>query len=75
MARIDIDTVEAPAHWATYLINGDASGMAEDDIRAADTWRKQLRGAYVTDCSEETEFAVFNGLLTELATYTIYTNR
>lgn len=24
---IEVDTITAPAHWASYLINGDASGF------------------------------------------------
>lgn len=28
----------APSHWASYLINGDASGMESADIEQADAW-------------------------------------
>lgn len=33
-------TIEAtaPSHWASYLINGDASGLSDDDERQADAW-------------------------------------
>lgn len=30
--------ITAPSHWASYLINGDASGMDEADIEACDAW-------------------------------------
>ena len=28
----------APSAWASYLINGDDSGIAQDDKSAADAW-------------------------------------
>lgn len=30
-------TFTLPAHWASYLINGDASGYDDDDLQAMDT--------------------------------------
>lgn len=38
MNHIRIFTATAPAHWASYLVNGDASGIDEADIAAADTF-------------------------------------
>jgi hypothetical protein len=29
-------TVTAPSHWASYYINDDASGLTDDEIKAAD---------------------------------------
>ena len=49
---IKTDIVEAPIHWACYLINGDASSMDEDDIAACD---KYFAGMQVLDCNAETE--------------------
>jgi hypothetical protein len=31
---------DLPAYWASYLINGDASGISDDDKQAADSWLK-----------------------------------
>lgn len=31
----------APSHWASYLINGDASGLDSDDIADADAFQAQ----------------------------------
>lgn len=28
----------APAYWASYLINGDASGLEPEEKKAADAW-------------------------------------
>jgi hypothetical protein len=42
------------AHWASYLINGDASGLEEEEIEAADNW---LSGrALPIGTGEEEEF-------------------
>lgn len=32
-----IDAI-APSHWASYLINGDDSGLTADEKAAADSW-------------------------------------
>lgn len=31
-------TLIAPDHWASYLINDDASGLTPEDKAAADSW-------------------------------------
>ena len=49
---IKTDIVEAPSHWACYLINGDASGMDDAEIAACDEYFKGIR---VLDCNPETE--------------------
>lgn len=35
-----IITLTAPSHWASYLINGDASGLDDCDINDCDRWLK-----------------------------------
>lgn len=32
------DTITAPACWASYLINGDDSGMDPEEIEACNDW-------------------------------------
>jgi hypothetical protein len=27
-----------PSHWASYLINGDASGLEDEEIKEIDSW-------------------------------------
>ena len=49
---IKTDIVEAPIHWNSYLINGDCSGMDEEQIAACD---KYFAGMQVIDCNTETE--------------------
>lgn len=31
-------TVTAPSYWASYYINGDASGLEDDELKAADAF-------------------------------------
>ena len=35
---MSIITAIAPGAWASYLINGDASGISPDDRAACDAW-------------------------------------
>ena len=44
------------AYWASYFINGDASGLEEGEQAKADAWleRNQIRN--VIDCADEAHF-------------------
>lgn len=44
-AHFETTTVRAPAHWASYIFNGDSSGLDDDDAYAC------MR--FVTGLSEE----------------------
>lgn len=35
-------TSTAPAHWASYVNDGDATGISEADINACDAWLLRL---------------------------------
>lgn len=50
---MEIDKVEAPEVWASYLINGDASGLDDEEIALADAY---FDGLEVIDCAEEGRF-------------------
>lgn len=39
-----IVTLTAPSHWASYLINGDASGLEDCDINECDRWLRSEFG-------------------------------
>ncbi len=53
---IETYTTTAPANWACYFINGDCSGMDDEEIAAADAFAASLDG-YITDCSDEEYFS------------------
>ena len=62
-----IHTYTLPAYWASYLTNGDASGMTDEEIAQCDEYTKDL-GSCV-DVSREMNFGQFKGIGHELAEY------
>jgi len=68
-----LDCVDLPAIWASYLINGDGSGLDPADIDLADTEVENLSemGIIIVDVSEDTFFGRYAGLGYDLATYTL----
>ena len=68
------DHIDAPDYWAPYLINGDATGLSDEDREDADQY---FNGYYVVDVSEDSWFS-WNGRANgsrfsgcTLATYTV----
>ena len=51
--HVNLVEFKAPAAWASYLINGDASGITEDERKRADEY---TRGLDVIDCEDEAHF-------------------
>jgi hypothetical protein len=41
-----------PAYWASYLINGDASGMTEHDRKACDAYLAREGVPTPVDCTD-----------------------
>lgn len=71
--RFETHEFEAPAHWASALINGDLTGL--DYYGAAcvaefEAWLALNDRLNVVDCSAEPHIGRWNGLQTELLTYT-----
>lgn len=69
-----VDYIDAPAYWASYLINADASGIDDADAKAADMY---FKGYSVLDVSDDTWFSWSADLCGStskgdtLATYTV----
>jgi hypothetical protein len=53
-----VRTITGAEYWASYFINGDASGLSEEEKAAADNWLAlELEpGESVVDCEEEGRF-------------------
>lgn len=80
-----IDTAAEPglAYWASYFINGDASGMSDEDQAAeADAWLTSVQPpiegqhASVVDCGESYIARYWGhtksrGLLADVCVYTL----
>ncbi len=56
--KIKFETYVLPSYWASALINGDDSGLEDDEIKEIDSFCKGL-GPCV-DVSEEDEFSWTN---------------
>ncbi len=81
---IEVGTINAPAHWACYFVNGDATGFdyyntstdnaGDRDMAEADKFLERLAkdGWRVVSCEGESFFGTFNGLGTDLITYIIH---
>lgn len=56
----EVDKIDAPSYWASYLINGDASGLEDAEQAECDRWFAGLGDGWdVVDCSEEGHFGRF----------------
>lgn len=70
---IETTTADGLAYWASYLVNGDATGFASDrDQREADAWLRLLTadGWCVVGVQEGSErLTRFGGLLSDVVTY------
>lgn len=50
---IEVTTITGPAYWASYLINGDSSGMEDSEIAACDAWVEAQAPWYIVSTTEE----------------------
>lgn len=64
---MNFETVTAPAYWASYLVNGDASGISGDEQARADAWRKREGVLNVVSCADESRFTRMYQLYDPLA--------
>jgi len=49
---LSVETATAPSSWASYLINGDASGLDDGEEAAADAWIDSLGWGAPTGCED-----------------------
>ena len=43
MSKLEyIDTINLPTWAASYLVNGDSSGLTDEDIETVDSWESEL---------------------------------
>lgn len=59
---IETETYTLPAYWASYLINGDHSGLEDSEIQEADSFMASLEadGWYCVDASQDSDFSYSN---------------
>jgi hypothetical protein len=56
VAKLEFFELTAPESWASYLINGDASGLSDEEEALCDEWVESVGAIGPVDCSEEPEF-------------------
>lgn len=52
---IQVGEAIGAAHWASYLVNGDASGLEERERELCDKWAEGIAPAYVVDVERDAE--------------------
>ena len=60
---------ELPAYWASYLINGDASGISGVEQYEADKFLAEHNLPEPVSCSDETHIGRFDGLMCDMLVY------
>jgi hypothetical protein len=50
--HMNTETYILPAYWASYLINGDASGLSDDEQAECDAWTDTNLGGNCVDVGE-----------------------
>ena len=53
MAHIVTITYKLPAYWASYLINGDSSGLEESELQTVDSFLQANKDPHFVDCGEQ----------------------
>ena len=56
MSKIKTISLDLPSFWASALINGDESGLEDEEQEQLDAWTKDNQNLYCIDVSEETFF-------------------
>ncbi len=51
------ETYILPSYWASYLINGDDSGISSEDLYYADKFLAEHNLDYPVSCSDESYFS------------------
>ena len=61
---VQIETFELPDFWASALINGDTSGLTDEDEKSLDAFTdfmvKQYGSCWATDCTDEPHFQKYH---------------
>lgn len=53
---MNFTTYTLPAFWASALINGDSSGLSDDEDQALAQWLDDVKPGYCVGCEDSPEF-------------------
>lgn len=69
MKTVEIETYELPMYWASALINGDYSGMGDQDEIELNKWLNDVQPGSCVEVSEESYFGRFHNIGCDMSTY------
>ena len=61
---LKVDAATGSAYWASYLINGDSSGLEPGEVELCDAWQARIAPAYVVCTQGESYFSWAYGAIT-----------
>lgn len=72
---MDIETIEykLPAHWASAIINGDDSGLSDNDLVELEAFLEKEEYPNIVDVSEDSYFSHSNDAGTLACDVSVYT--
>lgn len=50
---IEVTLITGPAYWASALVNGDTSGMDEEEITLMNAWLEHHKPWYIVDVARD----------------------
>jgi hypothetical protein len=50
--KLNAQTYILPAYWASYLINGDDSGLSDSELNQCNDWLEKEGNPQIVDCGE-----------------------
>lgn len=74
---LEIDHITLPEFWNGYLVGGDHSALTEAEIAEIDAYLADIYddGWRVVDCADDKDFRTFNGVGTDVVTYTLHRDK
>lgn len=60
---LKVETITGVAYWASYLVNGDATGMEDSEIALCDKWCDSIAPYYVISVEDDSERFTWSGHL------------
>ncbi len=73
MVKIQTAEYTLPTYWASYLVNGDASGLEDSEQAEIDRWLSDMEPGECVDMLDDSHFAHCNDASRmggDVATYT-----
>lgn len=64
-----------PSHWASYLINGDSTGLSDSEKAQCDSVANKDAFGPCVGISDDHEFGTHQGIGQDLCEYTFLTER